>query len=375
MNPKYFTRVDSSLLVDSGQYIFSYEIPPINTQATPLTNLAYGPGVEAVMKRNEEEVPGLVPEQWTREDAARQGIILDPEDQGRCGACWVIVVSQNITDQIATETRRGLRQTPLPAHPPSFTWSLACFARSDPCGGGDVASLLVHARKYGIPARTCEDWSWCARSDCVSKDVPKCGCSVAGSHDVYHIKGPPIEVYIGAASSSTVAGVSVSPEQCAVLIKKYILRRGSIIANIHLYRNFLDGKFCFCNGGVYLELIHYERLVRANQEPQFSKELPAGKYQGGHAVCVVGWGTVSCIVDGVLQNVDYWLCRNSWGKTWGEDGFFKLATHKWNRFCQIENPVFVKVGVDEDPWRVQERVPTGGLVVFDADFRHDINIL
>ncbi len=38
---------------------------------------------------------------------------------------------------------------------------------------------------------------------------------------------------------------------------------------------------------------------------------------GGHAVSLVGWG-----VEGGLP---YWICQNSWGAGWGENGFFRIA--------------------------------------------------
>jgi cathepsin B len=41
-----------------------------------------------------------------------------------------------------------------------------------------------------------------------------------------------------------------------------------------------------------------------------------GKQLGGHAIKIIGWGTES--------GVDYWLVANSWGTTWGLDGFFKI---------------------------------------------------
>lgn len=37
-----------------------------------------------------------------------------------------------------------------------------------------------------------------------------------------------------------------------------------------------------------------------------------------HGVLVVGYGT-----DAKLG--DYWTLKNSWGTSWGEDGFFRLA--------------------------------------------------
>lgn len=40
----------------------------------------------------------------------------------------------------------------------------------------------------------------------------------------------------------------------------------------------------------------------------------SGEYLGGHAVVITGWDdTESC-----------WICKNSWGTDWGEDGYFRI---------------------------------------------------
>ncbi|CAJ0963196.1 unnamed protein product, partial [Mesorhabditis belari] len=38
--------------------------------------------------------------------------------------------------------------------------------------------------------------------------------------------------------------------------------------------------------------------------------------EGGHAMTMIGYGTEN--------GVDYWLCRNSWGPTWGESGHVRI---------------------------------------------------
>jgi cathepsin B len=53
-----------------------------------------------------------------------------------------------------------------------------------------------------------------------------------------------------------------------------------------------------------------------------------GKLDGGHAVKILGWGTES--------GMDYWLCANSWGTSWGMDGFFKIKQGD----CGIDSSVY-----------------------------------
>ena len=42
-----------------------------------------------------------------------------------------------------------------------------------------------------------------------------------------------------------------------------------------------------------------------------------------HAVCIVGYGRENG-TDGSKNGTDYWLVRNSWGQSWGINGYFKL---------------------------------------------------
>lgn len=54
-----------------------------------------------------------------------------------------------------------------------------------------------------------------------------------------------------------------------------------------------------------------------------------GKLQGDHAVKVIGWGQD--------DGIDYWLCANTWGTSWGMGGKFKILRGK--NECGIESRI------------------------------------
>ena len=91
-------------------------------------------------------------------------------------------------------------------------------------------------------------------------------------------------------------------------IKEEIMKNGPVNTGFTVYEDFMTYK-----SGVY-------------QHKQ-------GGVLGGHAVKIVGWGKDN--------GVEYWKVQNSWGPSWGEEGFFKIKMGD----CGIDSSV-----VSVMPW-------------------------
>jgi cathepsin B len=86
-------------------------------------------------------------------------------------------------------------------------------------------------------------------------------------------------------------------------IKKEIFENGPVETGFKVYQDFIQYK-----SGVYRHT--------------------SGGMLGGHAVEIVGWS--------FDQDGEYWICKNSWGTAWGEEGYFRIAFGQ----CGIDSTVY-----------------------------------
>jgi len=68
-----------------------------------------------------------------------------------------------------------------------------------------------------------------------------------------------------------------------------------------------------------------------------------------HAVQLVGYGTDPA------TKLDYWIVRNSWGGSWGEQGYIRMEKHSdgdKSKWCAIDNRPQDGSGCDGGPPQV-----------------------
>lgn len=141
------------------------------------------------------------------------------------------------------------------------------------CSGGDIAGYLDYAKRKGLVDENCFPY--------VGENNVPCDPSIEQCQKYF------IQDYC----------VASGPEG----IKKDILKNGPAIGYLPAYRDFLVYK-----SGIYA--------------------VPEGtsKFQGGHAVKIIGWGT--------HEGEQYWIIENSWGEDWGIKGYAHIAVGQEDLF-------------------------------------------
>ncbi|GBG68239.1 hypothetical protein CBR_g2790 [Chara braunii] len=215
--------------------------------------------------------------------------ISDILDQGHCGSCWAFGAVEALSDRmcIAFNDTQELSENDL----------LACcgFFCGDGCEGGYPLQAWTYFMTDGVVSTSCDPY------------FDRKGCHHPGCEPLFPT--PTCERHCSQqdqswdSSKRYVSDVyTVGPAVEEIMYEVYT--NGPVEVSFSVFQDFAHYK-----SGVYWHV--------------------TGDYLGGHAVKLIGWGTEG--------GVDYWLCVNSWNRSWGDDGYFKIR--RGTDECGIEEEV------------------------------------
>lgn len=201
-------------------------------------------------------------------DWRNEGVVTAVKDQGHCGSCWTFAAAETLESHVALATGA------------LFTLSeqefVSCVPDPQDCGGtggceGATAELAFgYAVENGLVSEWTTPYTSYTGNDGVCSLTRTKPARVAKITDFIVLEENSYDALIDAVS--TVGPIAISVDASS-------------------WSSYSGGIFDGCN--------------------QVNPDID-------HAVVLVGYGTDPA------SGLDYWLVRNSWGPTWGENGYIRL---------------------------------------------------
>ncbi len=246
------------------------------------------------------------------------GLLAQPEHQGACGSCWAFASVHVLMDN--TRIQSANSQVYM-----STQHVLECCV-SRACGGcsgasDNAAGLDFLSRKFTVDG-VCKQYAYYgdARVN-PAYSQPGQQCSESCHY-------PNINIPVSSIRKYNITGfVRLNSSKSTI---KAALASGPLLAAIQLY-----GDLYLYRSGIYRHI--------------------DGPPLGYHSVELVGYGTEA--------GQDYWILKNSWGVTWGEQGYFRIKAG--NNEAHIEDhvikPLFLGQQKQNRGYDEAFQTPVGGI--------------
>lgn len=260
-------------------------------------------------------------------------------DQGNCGSCWAFVSTSVLADRFNIQSLGMMNINLSPTRLILCDWDSENLAEdlgedddldliniqdniknynTSACYGNTLANAILYLFKIGTTTESCTPYTSKLGTSQEFQDIssftdvydlPLCN-NVSGPYmdlcdinnavvDAQHTK--PARFY----KCINYYGIyGTDPKGSEMQIKLEIYKWGPVASSIEMYSDFYE----------------------FDAKNTIYKWNGVGPRVGGHAIEIVGWGEEN--------GTPYWQVKNSWGKKWGDNGYFKMIRGVNN--CGIE---------------------------------------
>ena len=231
-------------------------------------------------------------------------------DQSNCGSCWAFGAAESMSDRICIKSMAATR-----VNISAEDINDCCRECGDGCEGGFPRSAWEYYQNPGVVTggnfgsrSGCKPYSLASCDHHLPVSPHPCPSSIAKTpHCERKCSNP---VYDKAYKIDLHKGMDPHRFEGVENIMTEIMKNGPVEASFSVYADFPTYK-----SGVY--------------------EHKTGKFLGGHAVKILGWG--------MENNMPYWLVANSWNADWGDKGYFKIVRGK--NECGIEGGIVASIPI------------------------------
>jgi len=243
-------------------------------------------------------------------DWRKHGIITAVKNQGSCGSCWAHSATQQLESYLKLETNMPLTKLSVQQITSCTPNTLKCGGQGG-CTGGVEQLAYNYAQFIGIVRE---------------KDFPY----MSGNGTEI-----PCDNLLKMSPIAFTRGHETLPHNDYEAILHHLAFRGPLAISVAAndWPSYAGGVFDACS---------YKHNVKMN-----------------HAVQLVGYGTDE-------KFGDYWLIRNSWGESWGEDGYIRILRERETK-CGVDTTPLEGTGCKYDGVLVQKVCGMCG-VLFEASY-------
>ncbi|CAH1778481.1 unnamed protein product [Owenia fusiformis] len=248
-----------------------------------------------------------------------KGYVSAIRDQGNCASSWAFSTTAVTSDRLAMESSGAVKVDFSPQQ------LISCIGdKKTVCAGGHLDRAWEYMRVQGVVDEKCYPYA-----SSLGSSMENCQIERSSSRSKNGVCPKKEQIPRNIIYQMEKPYTIPSDER---EIMKEIITNGPVQATFAVHEDFFMYK-----SGIYSHSAAADDIGLS----------------GYHSVRIVGWAS-ECSSQGETK---YWIVANSWGKQWGEQGYFRIQ--KGVNECEIESYV---VGVTARPSVVKRKLQSGAIL-------------